>query len=340
MKFSPDGSQLLYSTYLGSGTSSIALDGSGTIYAAISNFGDLFPIVPGSFGETTENGQLVAALSPVPRPPGSVSCVASAASGGGYTVDTQPSIAAQVGLISVPAIAPGEVVDIIGYGIGPSQAVTASLVSGQIPTSLAGLQVLFNGFAAPLLSIGPNQIRAIVPFEVAPASVQIIQPVEMLVQSPAGSVEPFTTTLAPVVPSFFTVDGRPGSQGLVINQDGTVNSPQNPAEAGSFVTTYATGLNNTVPPMITGSIAAAAAPLAVAVESSAFSRITYAGAAPGCPAGVTQINFQLPTTLQPGVNEAFLSVSVTETMLLFPSPEVITSATNLFVRGSGTPGSK
>jgi len=206
--------------------------------------------------------------------------------------------------------------------------------------SLAGLQVLFNGFAAPLLSIGPNQIRAIVPFEVAPASAQIIQPVEMLVQSPAGSVEPFTTTLVPVVPSFFTVDGRPGSQGLVINQDGTVNSPQNPAEAGSFVTTYATGLNNTVPPMITGSIAAAAAPLAVAVESSAFSKITYAGAAPGCPAGVTQINFQLPTTLQPGVNEAFLSVSVTETMVLFPSPEVITSGTNLFVRGSGTPGSK
>ena len=107
MEFAPDGSHLLYSTYLGSSVSSMALDGLGTIgtiYAAISNYGDLFPIVPGSFGETTEASQLVTALSLVQRPPGSVSCVVSAASGGGFTVDTTPSLAAQVGLISVPAI--------------------------------------------------------------------------------------------------------------------------------------------------------------------------------------------------------------------------------------------
>src|SRR5579883_2129483 len=52
IKFAPDGSNLLYSTYLGASAFSIALDGSGTIYAAMSNFGGLFPIVPGSFGET------------------------------------------------------------------------------------------------------------------------------------------------------------------------------------------------------------------------------------------------------------------------------------------------
>jgi uncharacterized protein (TIGR03437 family) len=141
-----------------------------------------------------------------------------------------------------------------------------------------------------------------------------------------------------VVPAFFTVDGKPGSPGLFINQDGTVNSPQNPAPAGSIVTTYATGLNNTAPPLATGSVATAAASLAITVQTGAPSKITYAGAAPGCPAGVAQINFQLPTTLQSGVNEFLLSVSVTETKLLFPSLWVATGGTYLFVKGSGTPG--
>jgi uncharacterized protein (TIGR03437 family) len=87
--------------------------------------------------------------------------------------------------------------------------------------------------------------------------------------------------------------------------------------------------------MATGSIATAAAPLAVTVQT--YSKTTYAGAAPGCAAGVAQINFQLPTTFQPGVSEVDLAISVTETMLLFPSFWVASSQpTYLFVRGSGT----
>jgi hypothetical protein len=55
---------------------------------------------------------------------------------------------------------------------------------------------------------------------------------------------------------------------------------------------------------------------------------------------VAQINFQLPTTFQPGVNEVDLSVGVTEAMLVFPSLWGATSQpTYFFVRGSGTPGS-
>ncbi|HLH18846.1 MAG TPA: hypothetical protein VKX45_16625 [Bryobacteraceae bacterium] len=339
MKFAPDGSKLLYSTYPGVSAAAIALDGSGTIYAAISNFGGLFPIVPGSFGETTADGYLVAALSPVPRRPGSVSCAVSAANRGGYTAEDVPSLTTEVGLVSVPAIAPGEVVDIIGYGIGPSQAVTSSVESGRIPTSLAGLQVLFNGFPAPLLSASPNQIRAIVPFEAATAPFPTTQPVEVVIQNPAASVEPFTTTLAPLVPSVFTVDGKPGSQALLINQDGTLNSPENPAPAGSIVTAYATGLNNTVPPMATGSIASGAAPLAAAVHPYSF-QVTYAGAAPDCPAGVAQINFRLDATYPAGVSKIYLDINAALISPALPTPWSATAhGSYFFVKGSGTAGS-
>jgi uncharacterized protein (TIGR03437 family) len=85
----------------------------------------------------------------------------------------------------------------------------------------------------------------------------------------------------------------------MINQDSTLNSAQNPAAQGSYVTIYATGLNNTAPPLATGSAATAAAPLALASELSVWSgngAITYAGAAPGMAAGITQINLELPAS--------------------------------------------
>lgn len=90
----------------------------------------------------------------------------------------------------------------------------------------------------------------------------------------------------------------------MINADGTVNSEQNPARQGSIVTIYATGLNNTLPSLATGAIAAAAAPLVLASQlqlGSSGGVITYAGAAPGFVGGLTQVNFQVPVSIFHGL---------------------------------------
>jgi uncharacterized protein (TIGR03437 family) len=70
------------------------------------------------------------------------------------------------------------------------------------------------------------------------------------------------------------------------------------------VTIYSTGLNNTQPPLATGTIAPGAAPLGFPIVLSSTSGLpetTYAGAAPGLVAGLTQINFRIPTSIFHGV---------------------------------------
>lgn len=292
LKLAPDGSRPLYSTFLGSGTpSAVALDSGGDIYIAGNDSGRL-PVVPGSFG-WAGSGAFVAALAPMPLPLGSVNCVANAASRGGL------------------AIAPGEFVDIFGNGIGPLQTVSASVSSGHIDTSLGGVEVLFNGVPAPLLSAGLNQIRAIVPFETGPGNLDGGGIATIQILNGSATMQPVTAPTAALAPAIFTVDGKPG-QALMVNEDGTLNSEQNPARQGSIVTIYATGLNNTQPALATGSIAPGAAPLALPVQiavsgliqidgiPSSGPEITYAGAAPGFAAGLTQINFRVPVSILHG----------------------------------------
>jgi hypothetical protein len=64
------------------------------------------------------------------------------------------------------AIVPGEIVTVLGAGMGPEQAVKADFATGISSSSLAGVRVLFNGIAAPLLMVSGERITAIVPHAV------------------------------------------------------------------------------------------------------------------------------------------------------------------------------
>jgi uncharacterized protein (TIGR03437 family) len=63
-------------------------------------------------------------------------------------------------------VTPGEIISIFGTNFGPATGLTASIGTEQtgLPTQLGGVQVLFDGVAAPLLYASSNQINAIVPF--------------------------------------------------------------------------------------------------------------------------------------------------------------------------------
>jgi uncharacterized protein (TIGR03437 family) len=300
LKLSPDGSQALYSTYLGGSFPEAAtVDSTGEIYIGGANVQDL-PIVPGSYGWTGRadagGGSYLAKLTPEPLPAGSLNCMVNDAS----------QISGN--------IAPGEVVDLYGIGIGPATAMTATPVSGQIPTTLGGVQVLFEGTPAPILSAGPDQIRAIVPFEVAGAYTGYLSPnVDVQVLSPTAAVTPFTVTAEPAAPGIYTLPNLSGVA-LMSNQDGTINSAQNPAPQGSIVTIYATGLNNTQPALADGATATAAAPLAIASQAQLWmletgGQILYAGAAPGDVAGIAQINLRIPVSQLHGITALAISIS-------------------------------
>lgn len=64
------------------------------------------------------------------------------------------------------SVAAGEIITIFGTGMGPSPLVAVSsdsITGGRLPTTLAGVQVMIGGYAAPLLYVSASQISAIVP---------------------------------------------------------------------------------------------------------------------------------------------------------------------------------
>ncbi len=214
-------------------------------------------------------------------PPGTprVTCVASAASRiAGFT-------------------SPGELLTIFGPRIGPEGEYGIALdETGRVRTSAGNVSVEFAGISthrAPVLYASPNQLNVVTPFDVLPGE-QVLVAVKKG-GSTAGSMRLFVVATDPGI---FTLDGSGGGQGAILNQDGSVNSPANPAAQGSIVTLYATGLGQTDPPGVDGAVYAGKLPRLRAPVTVRFAglagEVLYAGPAPGMVAGVMQINVRLP----------------------------------------------
>lgn len=182
------------------------------------------------------------------------------------------------------AVAPGEIITIFGFDLGPASAQGLEVgANGRVTTTLGGTQVTFDGVAAPLLLVSPGQVNAIVPYSVAGRESTRLQ---VTYQN-----RPTNTITLPVTTS------SPGVFAIT-NQDGSVNSATNPAEAGSVLILYGTGEGQTVPAGIDGNVATAVFPKPVQEVlvqiGSRPATVLYAGAAPGFVSGVLQLNVTIP----------------------------------------------
>jgi len=181
--------------------------------------------------------------------------------------------------------APGQVLRLIGRGLGPAVPVSAAPDgSGAFPKSLAGVEVRFDDRLATLLSAGDTEILCIVPFAVAGQQASTIQ---VLYHEAASN--PVAVAVTPVSLETFAV----------VNPDWSLNSYDNPASAGSFVTIFVSGLGLTDPPGVDGQPNLGPGrmlnPL-TATLNNAPAQILYAGPAPGLVAGVGQVNVALPAS--------------------------------------------
>lgn len=194
-------------------------------------------------------------------------------------------------------VVPGEIVTLIGSGIGPA---TPSLpASSASSTVLGGASILIGGTAAPLLYASPNQINAVVPFEVSGQS-----SAQLFVMNSGQLIAGFPLAVALAMPAIFTLSSNGIGPGAILNQDTTVNSPLNPAARGSVVVLYATGAGTMNPAQADGQITGSNPPmttLPVSVQIGGVSaQVQYAGAAPGLIAGVLQVNCVVPQNISPG----------------------------------------
>src|ERR1022692_4462901 len=124
--------------------------------------------------------------------------------------------------------APGALVSIFGENLARG---AASATAVPLATSLAGATVFINGSPAPMLYASSSQINFQMPLVGAGAG-------SMLVQRDGLSSNPVSIVVAPSVPGIFAwVE----NQGLIQNEDYTLNDPGNPALRGRPITIWATG---------------------------------------------------------------------------------------------------
>jgi uncharacterized protein (TIGR03437 family) len=187
-------------------------------------------------------------------------------------------------------IAPGELLQITGANLGPATPAPGIVNSGVLATSVAGVEVTFDGVTVPLLAVSAQQIELMTPFELTGKLTTTIQVQYNGVKSNAVQV--------PVAAIEVQILG-------VFNDDFTPNSAANPAAPGSEMCLYAGGVGNANPPSQDGHVNGPPfEPLALPVQVLWFVPQTggadtlplfFAGSAPGTVAGIFQINFAAPS---------------------------------------------
>ncbi|MCU1339669.1 MAG: hypothetical protein JWO19_5250 [Bryobacterales bacterium] len=210
-------------------------------------------------------------------------------------------------------VAPGEVVLISGFSIGPSPRVAATIpASGTLGTSVGSTVVTFDGRFAPLLYASASYVAAIVPYEVA-GSTSTSVALNFTNQFNTQFPTPISVPVATSAPGLFTLDSSGNGQVVAINQDGTVNGTANAAARGSVVLLYATGEGSTAPVVQDGAITSGRfapgpiLPVTLAIGGQA-ARVIYAASFPGTVAGIMQIEAIIPSGVTPGAVPVVVTV--------------------------------
>jgi uncharacterized protein (TIGR03437 family) len=276
-------------------------------------------VTPGS-GTTPQS--LSVSVNPAGLSPGSYSGTITITSGGltqtitvSFTVTgVLPTITALVNGASGDAgpIAPGEVVLLTGTAMAGPDLMVNRPTGGVFSSSLGGVRVLFSGIFAPLLYVRSDQIAAIVPYALAGRTSTFAQ-VEYLDQR-SNTVN---RNVVPAAPGIFTADSSGSGPVAAFNQDGSLNTANNPANPGSIVVLYLTGEGQTNPPGVDGKVAdnpnqlpKPVLPVSALIDNQP-AEVLYFGAAPTLVAGAAQANVRVPLSASPNPRPGQVSVVVT-----------------------------
>ena len=185
------------------------------------------------------------------------------------------------------AFAPGMLLSVYGSNLAPK---IGQQTGAPLPTQLAGTSVSVNGLIAPLYYVSPSQINLQIPYEipVGPAVLSI---------NNNGQVVTRSFTVAPSAPGAaqYFWDGISGA--FVAS-----------ARPGQYLISYISGEGDVAPFVTTGNVPAGLAitqppeprlPFSMTVGGAALTQL-FVGI-PGWSIGVTQVNFQVPANMAPGV---------------------------------------
>jgi uncharacterized protein (TIGR03437 family) len=240
---------------------------------------------------------------------------------GAVAANTATPIAYAGGIVNAASgastIAPGAFIAIYGAYFGATTSVASSY---PFPALLGNTQVLLGGRPLPLYFTSSGQIDAIVPYDIAPNSMQ-----QAIVLNGAASSQPQTVLVGAAQPGVFTQNQSGTGPGAILGQKvggvAALNTAANPASVGDYLSIYCTGLG-TVTPSIAAGAAASYPPLYYTDNTTTVTvggldaPVTFSGLAPGY-VGLYQVNAQVPAGVTAGP-----SVPVVVTVAGAPSAPV------------------
>ncbi len=217
------------------------------------------------------------------------------------------------------SVAPGELIAIKGANLGPTSPASGTVFTinaqGGVNSTLAGVQVTFDGIPGTPTYVSATQINVIVPWEIAGRTSTSM--VVSFNNTPSAAVP---LQVASVAPGIYTQNATGGGQAAAVNLSPTAASvyngpaggnyagtgpPTAPAPQGTYVALFLTGGGLTNPGSVDGSVNPSATLLPLKNWTPGSSVVTatiggqpavvqFAGAAPTLITGVVQINLQVP----------------------------------------------
>jgi len=202
---------------------------------------------------------------------------------------------------------PGSILAIGGRNLASSDVVAADTLPLSLGTTRVLLTTAGGDVPLPLFSVSAALITALLPYDIASG--------RYMLHCEVGSVRSndVEISVAAFAPGIFTGTGNGRGPGIFLKDDGSMVTASNPADRGSRVTFYASGLGAVNPQVEAGQPGAVAEPLNRTLQTPRvfFDRfsanVTFSGLARGI-AGRYQVAVQVPLTVSPASN---VSVSMT-----------------------------
>ncbi|MEO8656858.1 MAG: hypothetical protein ABI693_00220 [Bryobacteraceae bacterium] len=209
-------------------------------------------------------------------------------------------------------LARGSFATLFGSNLGPAEGISSNLTSdGRVPLELSGVRVSVGGIDAPILYASDGQMNFLVP-QSAGDSGQVCV-------SRGEATNCIFTYLAASSPGIFKIF----SLGVyaILNQNATLNTPQNPASRGSYISLFGAGFGPLDRSVADGSITDSRLSYLTQPIQAIFDdprracngihggclfperyqgTVSFAGAAPLAVNGLTQINVKVPDIPVPG----------------------------------------
>ncbi len=172
------------------------------------------------------------------------------------------------------------------------------IIGGKLPTSLDGVSVTVDGRQVAVNYISPNQLNVQAPGDLG------IGPVTVRVTTPQGTATG-TAESRLFSPGLFTFDGKylaaqHPDYSYVAKPGLLIGAPSTPARPGEVIILYGTGFGPTAPPLPSGEVIAAPAPLANTITVWIGNRLADVQWSGMSGAGLWQFNVAIPNDLPDG----------------------------------------